>query len=466
MSDNTVLANAIAALAAAVAAIRPPAVTPKIYEDPFATNDPFDLSSRVGSNAFLSSSAPLDVIWDGDVANFPSFVVALRLRAKEAKWDAAGDSGILTISGKDILTEYHSISTTDIEAARTARTNNRALQNSRAMYSCIKNSIKGDIRDTIFTQFDNIPDYEDGDTLFKKITTFTTVASLQLSMLSFTNILNFSPSDHQFNIATINSKLIHLFILSTTSSRTLDEAERISHTINVYKKIVQPESWAQWVRTKEDSFEEGNITVCQSFMNAAVMKYNKIICEMGKFTGSMTTVQEDIVAMVAKQTKKRGGNDFDSSKRFDQNKRSKVSANSPPFVNHHQDASGNKYKLGDTQEFNSRTFFFCGCPDHRLGLKWHTHPPTKCKVRIAWLAKQQSASNSVVPSALLVTDQSSDDATATTTATPSVSPTDTSVLTAETPNLQALLASAMNMVPDNEAVRDMIAEVLNATAEL
>jgi len=272
MTENTALANAIAV----VASIQPPVLTPKIY-NPFVTNDAFDLSSRVGSSVFVSASAPLGIIWDGDISNIPSFVVALRLHAKEGKWDAAGDTGILTIDGRDILTNYHSIYTVDVDTACTNRTNDRALQNSRTMYACIKSSIKGDLKDAIFTQFENIPNYDNGMALFKKLITFTTVASLQLSMVSFTNILNFSPSDHQFNIPTINSKLIHLFILSTTSSSTLDNSERISHTINAYKKIMQPESWAQWARTKEDVFEEGNITVCQTFMNAAVMKYNKII---------------------------------------------------------------------------------------------------------------------------------------------------------------------------------------------
>ena len=113
------------------------------------------------------------------------------------------------------------------------------------MYSCIKSSIQGDLKNTIFTQFKNIPDHDDGIALFKKLTTFTIVASMQLSMISFTNILNFSPSELLFNIPAINSKLLHLFILSTTSSRTIDDAKGISHTLNAYGKIVQPEAWAQ-----------------------------------------------------------------------------------------------------------------------------------------------------------------------------------------------------------------------------
>ena len=58
--------------------------------------------------------------------------------------------------------------------------------------------------------------------------------------------------------------------------------------------------WAQWVRNKIDSFEEGGITVCQDFMNSATMKYNKIACTASGFKGSVHTVHDDIVAMMAK----------------------------------------------------------------------------------------------------------------------------------------------------------------------
>jgi len=137
---------------------------------------------------------------------------------------------------------------------------------------------------------------------FQKLTTFTTVASNQLSMISFQNILDCSPSLHEFRIPKINSKLFHLFILATTQSRSLLDTEMIQHTMNVYAKILQLESWAQWVRNKIDSFEDGNITQCQTFMNSGVLKFNQIIGKCGSFSGSITTVQQDIVAMVATAT--------------------------------------------------------------------------------------------------------------------------------------------------------------------
>lgn len=315
MADNGNLAAAIALLVQAINGMpRAPAPPPQVF-DPFASSDAFDLSSRSGAAAYATASAPLDDIWDGDTSTFPSFVISLRIRAREGGWDAVGTTdavtgvftpnptNIIDINDKNILTEYHSITDQEITTASTARVNNRAIQNSKAMFACIKSSIKGDIKNTIFTQFGNLPSIEDGDALFKTITTFTSVSSLQLSMLSFNNILTFNPHDYKFNIPVINNKLQHYFVLSTTSTRTLLDSEKIQHLLTVYGKILQPETWAQWVRNQVDAFEEGKITEVQSFMNKAVIKYNKIVCVSGQFSGSITTVQEDIISMIATKQK-------------------------------------------------------------------------------------------------------------------------------------------------------------------
>ena len=63
------------------------------------------------------------------------------------------------------------------------------------------------IKYNIFTQYGNLPLHEDGIGLFKQLTTFTTVAFLQPSMLSFTSILNFNPIDF---------KLISLWLISNS----------------------------------------------------------------------------------------------------------------------------------------------------------------------------------------------------------------------------------------------------------
>ena len=50
---------------------------------------------------------------------------------------------------------------------------------------------------------------------------------------------------------------------------------------------------------KVEDVEECKVTKCQDFMNTATIKYNKIAGSYpsGKFPGSFTTLQEDIVAI-------------------------------------------------------------------------------------------------------------------------------------------------------------------------
>ena len=53
-------------------------------------------------------------------------------------------------------------------------------------------------------------------------------------------------------------------------------------------------------------FEEGIIPNAQSFMNSAALKYVKISSNgSGSFGGSITTISEDIVSMMAAVSKKR-----------------------------------------------------------------------------------------------------------------------------------------------------------------
>ena len=101
----------------------------------------------------------------------PSFVIKLRIRAQERKWDAPGDQGILNIDGKNILTEYHSITETQINTASTACTNNHSIKK-KVTSTCINYSIKGNLKDTIFNQFGNIPSHNNGIALSKQLAKF------------------------------------------------------------------------------------------------------------------------------------------------------------------------------------------------------------------------------------------------------------------------------------------------------
>ena len=137
----------------------------------------------------------------------------------------------------------------------------------------------------------------------------------------------------------------------------------------------------------------------------------------------------------------------------------------PPFVTHYQSSEGVKYKLDNTLDHDGTTFHFCDCPLHRNKLKWHTHHPDKCHTRNCWLKDKGSPTlpSNVTAAASNISDknrayegvnsQSSYDISASSSSNP-------------TQNVQALPASAMNLVTDNDVVKDLICDALNASNDL
>ena len=178
-SDQQRLVTAITTLAGAVSAMNLAPTLPvrPIVLDPFTGGHPFDLSTRSRSTAYDFFSKPLDEPWDGTVDTFPAFIIALRLRASKGKWNAMEPDGttphpsnILSINGHHILTDYHSVSKTNITSAYTTRSDDRANQNASVLFKCLESSITGDLKATIFTRSGNFPENKDGISLFKLLT--------------------------------------------------------------------------------------------------------------------------------------------------------------------------------------------------------------------------------------------------------------------------------------------------------
>ena len=136
--------------------------------------------------------------------------------------------------------------------------------------------VTGTICDTVFEQVQNLPTNKDGVALFKLLTFFTVVASLQLLILSFNQIISLLPSTVDYVFFAINANLTHISLLARTPTRVLKDAEKIQHTLTMYGCIKHPATWNTWVLTKNNDFEEGTITIYQNFMNQAFIKYKKI----------------------------------------------------------------------------------------------------------------------------------------------------------------------------------------------
>ena len=128
--------------------------------------------------------------------------------------------------------------------------------------------------------------------------------------------------------------------------------------MELYSEITQGDVTGQ--------IEDSTITVSQDFMNSAVLKYNKITNEKKDFKGSLSTIQDDIVAMMTqvKYKKPKVGHKLGEEKQIEQDTRLKK----PPFLKHYKsklDDTGVDYKVGDTKEWNGQTWNFCDDPSHK-----------------------------------------------------------------------------------------------------
>ena len=117
-------------------------------------------------------------------------LIGLMIQSSEVTWNAPDPQGIIMITGHNLLTDYHSITDAKIEVACVARVNPRAIQSSKTLHMCHKQLLTGDLRTTMFNQVANLLSVKDGPAFFKKLTSFTTVASLQLSVVLFNKIFN------------------------------------------------------------------------------------------------------------------------------------------------------------------------------------------------------------------------------------------------------------------------------------
>ena len=445
-----------------------PSSTP--LADLFDHANVLNLKDRAGLEAYNQSVKPLDVEWTGDVQDLPTFLLRLQHRASECKWTAANATGITRILSipspggtpvqRDLFTQYHSITQSEVDAAHHGRTDPRSIQNAKAMYKCIERSVAGAARKTIFETPGNLPtNVDDGPGLFIKLIKLTAVSSTRLSTRAQASITSFCPSEFDFDIPTINQELNRLMVLATTPTRTFDQGERIQHTLNVYSAIKQPSKWESWVHEQQNKFDEGLLTNSLDFQNSATLKFNKIRDDdkEHKFRGSLQSASEEILAMIVKTASDKKRKSSPSPPADAPNTRPVKSDVLPLFVQDLKDSTGVPFKLGDTKLWNKKTWHFCDCPNHKDSAHWHTFKTEDCRTRKRWLKKKDEDS-SVPASANLVDDTSTLSSVTGSTAKPSTPAVDASAM-------HAFLSKALESA-DNDAAREIIADAFNAVSDL
>ena len=102
--------------------------------NPYNTATTLNLSSCSGSTTYANAFTPLSEPWHRQVETFSSFIVSILICANRVKWDAASTHSILSVptggnTHFNILTEYQSISSSNIKNSSTACIDDHEIKN-------------------------------------------------------------------------------------------------------------------------------------------------------------------------------------------------------------------------------------------------------------------------------------------------------------------------------------------------
>ena len=384
------------------------------FVDPRDSPEPLDRTTRLGSNLYSQSTEPLDIEWDGQAETLASFANALLLRARQARWDKPGPTGITRITRAinqapgapaqeriyHLFKDYRSITIEMVTEEYNARAAGRAIQNSQAMYQCLASSLTGQIRTLIFDQPDNMPEVEDGPILFIRAIICSQALGMTSSISALDKLSDLDPAQYKYNITEINTVLFNLMKQSSglTGNMFPNEAQ-VTYLLRTYRRIKQPEAWKHWVEAR---MTDTPPPPAQKLANDAVAYANNLKQE-NNWTPNKQTITAQIQAMMAqaldKSSKKRkqqdssdGGKENNGKRRKLDNDKSKPAAKKdPPFLTERKSKDGKDFKVGDTKKWNGKEYHFCDCPNHKRNGAWHSFTAEQCRTRAKWLKSKKES---------------------------------------------------------------------------
>lgn len=424
--------------------------------DVHAGGSPYDTKRKDSFQAFQEACAALPQTYDGTNEKYPAFIVALKQKTMHCFWNDP-TTGIITIAGKNLFDDIRTITETELQTARAARTDPRAQQNSIALYETIRKSLTGDAFTSFFSQDGNLPTDKDGPLMFKAIQGFTTVQTVSSAVEVTDELSNFDPAKYKFNITVINQELSGLFLRAMQSPMGCTDQLQIAYILRTYRKIKRPAEWTHFV-TQMESQQQSNpptITDPRILMNMAGARYRELKNFTEEYGPSLMSLEEHVVVMMAEAKKEAAANKKAKTKTPEKEgtpKKPKGGADLPPFATHTKTTlgdGGRPYKEDETKTWNGQTYHFHLAPTHAKRRRWFVGAGSVCQTCNKWKnAKDDGTKSTDATSAL--SDLTPDDSQAPGGA-------------AEVPSFNALISSALAKTED-EAVKILLGEILDMSS--
>lgn len=350
-----------------------------------ATNQVIDYSQPAGAKMFKAATEKLTTPFDGSSENLPLFLAQLRDRAVVYDWLPLlliPKNG-LEEDTKDLIESYGELTYKDVKdhAMTYINTETRSAQDSMMLYLCIMATLteagQKKIRNRGLTNPFVYGDKGVGTLLLKvvimvsHIDTRATVTQVRTKLSSLDRMMKDVNSDvQQFNDQV-------LVLASKLHSRGETTQDLLVNLFKGYKACRDAE-FVEYIKKKEDTYEEGGEVSYEQLMDWALNKYRARV-ESEQWC-QKTTEEETIIALQA-QVKKlmTAGNKnqtSNSKKGADGKKKGQGNKGKTRKADEQQAWKREAPKEGDptTKTVSGKEWHWC--PGHKA---WTKHKPSECK---------------------------------------------------------------------------------------
>jgi hypothetical protein len=326
-----------------------------------ANNDIIDYTAPAGAKLFKAGTDPLPSTFDCTAVNLQLFLDQLKDKASIYAW-----TSILEVDSKNLIDHYGELTYDSVRyhAERYVLSSTRMAQDSFMMYNCIMNSLSDaaqkQVRNRAMVTPFSIGGRGSGALLLKvvimvsHVDTRATVTAVRTKLSSLDKAMR----DHDSKVEDFNNHVLTLVAqLHARGEQTHDLL------VNLFKgyKACKDSEFVEYIKKKEDMYEEGGNIDYNQLMDWAVNKY-KARKEAGTWC-QRTTEEETIIALQA-QVKDLMKASIQSNKSDSQKSGTGTKVGQ----------RGKKTNKKAKKQVNGKTYHWC--PNHKA---WTRHTAAECK---------------------------------------------------------------------------------------
>lgn len=332
-----------------------------------------DLSTKTGKSLWDEGIKPLENKFSGNGRDLARFLADITNRAKKCKWQ-----NLLTIKGKNLLTQYGEISLQDVlqdklgrdQLVPTTLNEARPKVNALMMFYFLYDSLGATPQKKLSTKLGAMD--QDGPLLLKTVLDQTFVATQASTFAIKERFYELSLKKYKWNVQALNQDVREKLADLIAAGHASDTTDTIISLFRAYKTATN-EEFLHAVDYWKNEWNAGAIFDAEQLMDKADKKYVEIR-DLGSW-GKRSDKDDQIIALTTQIEAFKKGPNAPGSREGDNKSQGKGNRNKktgPKWKFDRSLSNGNELKK------NGKVYKWCTGPGHNGVGMWVAHEPGQC----------------------------------------------------------------------------------------